>query len=374
MQNHIEYSQQDFDVLKVLFANPSEYIQITDNDLRLLPLYQNELELDMQNGPKLIFPFSHYYTEDSDDDEEFDSIRYEIQSLDLKKYPYGASYIDGQVYIHLHPGKLKRIIDESGNTFYLKKIEFKKYLVRPLDDINPEVYPRSYYFQEYSLIYFMRDAGINLSTFLKINIALDTHVIQIICDKIVKAVTLFHQREYIHTDIKADNLCIQFNSDYPEASQISLIDCEACQPIEDRMDFYNVPIPGTFTFYPPEIFLEHPSYVHDFNTLMLFQKLSYDLIINALNETQEITMLAEEGVDLKKVSASDLLFPLTPQTYIKKFLKAHQFGLFNVKTDLFALGCVLKEIIDYYEIEEESNPLVQQVHRLTAWEPEHRMC
>lgn len=372
MQHHLEYTKHDFEILTLFFTSLPNYIKMTENDLALWPLYQNELELNMEKKPQLVFAFSYYQSDDSDDDVELDHSHYAIESIDLSKYLFGASYIDERVYIHLNGGDLKLILDEFGNTFYLKKRKFENYLLKPLDEINPEVYPRSHYFQEWSLIYFMKDMGITLRDFLELNIFLEHEVIQIIGDKIIQAVTSFHEQKYIHTDIKPDNICIQYNESHPKDSKISLIDCESCQPTDEYMDFYRVPTPGTFTYYAPEIFLQLPSYVHDFETLMVFQKLSFEVINRKLDQQLEKRILKEHDISLDKLTSSDFLHSFTPEEYMNTFMKKYEFGVFNVKTDLFALGCVLKDISDWYTLQDSSSPLIEQMQRLTDAKPGYR--
>lgn len=370
MQHALEYNDSDFNLLNEFFCTAPKHIEMTANDLSLWPLYQNELELNTEHGFHLIFPFSFYQTDDFDDDEEFDHVKYEIKEPEpLRRFPYGASFIDHSVYIHLNHGKIIKVVNQQGRFFYLKKTLLKNYHIKPLDEINPAVYPRSHYFQEHNIIHFMNDMGVDLKYFMVQHTQLAPEIIFMLTEKIIQKVAELHQKQYIHADIKPENICIQYDERHPEQSIVSLIDCESCQSIEDHVDLSRITLPGTFTYYAPEIFIQLPTYVCDFKTLMLFQELSYEVINKTLSKQKELRALRKNGIDITSLVESDFLASLNPNQYFRLFMKNYEFGVLSIQTDLFALGCVLKEFIDYYDLSDFAN---QQIEHLIEFNPSIR--
>lgn len=391
-----QVTDEEFEVLSQYLATPE--IFSTFHDPNFWKPFKHGLYISkpdaITHNRYYHLPVSHYIHPENVSD-TFESLLFDFEEDDeptetvIKvefpqendRFEHGATFINDKVYVEIDEpysnSSLKTHLDSSNNPFLLKELAYSIHKVKPLNLVNPNVYIGDLYFRQFKMYWMMRFVGDNLYDFFSLNPNLPSNIIDEIINQLIHLVHSFHEQSIIHTDIKPENICIQFNHNGNPA--IHLIDFD-----DSIMRHFNhhLPkiLPGTFTYYAPEIFINIPKQIQELNAFLAFQELAFNII----NKTATPEHEANINVPVSEQS-SLCIFPdindepeimgqlhqLSPKAFFAKFINENYIDYFGTQTDLFALGCTLNFILNYHP-EPETSAHYKTMEKLLSYDPQSR--
>ena len=315
---------------------------------------------------------------DDDDDDVDETIIPLIHPHIEDNYQYAAIYYHQQVYLKPHSTEftlsIQRYFNLEREWFLLKSSPYYKYKVKPLIYANPDVYIGEHFFRDREIYFLMRDVGKNLNEFLQINPHLPTEMLEKIISKIIHLVSVMHEKNIFHTDLKPENICIELDKNGEPT--LNIIDFEDAVMLEFNARRPKV-VPGTFTFIAPELFENLPFSVNHFLSLMAFQDLAFHVIEKTGTAKQEM------AVEIASHKSSNLcLFPKTnknlghhnihkmsPFEFMQHFIRKNFNDFIGIETDLFALGCIIHILLTHHHPEPEKSPFYKTMTTLLSHDP-----
>lgn len=352
--------------------------------------YRHGLYLSEPNheGQRFYYlPISHYmnpgyigyegYFLDDSDDEPDETVIPLLNRHHDDTFKHAALCYHDQVYLHVDSidksSNIQRYINQQQQQFVLKSSQYERYKVKPLNYANSNVYFGDYFFRDREMFLLMRFVGENLYKFLDINPHLPKEMIEKIIEKIIQLVINMHDKSIVHTDLKLENICIEIDSE--DEPNLNLIDFDdAIMPeFNDRM---STVLPGTFTFYAPEIFKYLPESIRHFSSFMAFQELAFFIIQKTatLSHEMNIQHASSEKCDIcifpdnKTGETIHNLHQLSPAKFMEIFIDENYHEIFGIETDLFALGCIINLLLNHLSTPEQS-PYHETMKDLLSYDP-----
>jgi serine/threonine protein kinase len=318
---------------------------------------------------------------DDDDDDVDETIIPLTQPHTDDGYQYAAIYYHEQVYLSRHltddHSSIQHYFNSDQQEFILKSSPYSKHKIKPLLYANPNVYIGEHFFRDREIFFLMRDVGKNLYDFLQLQPQLSIHVLENIISKIIQFVSIMHEKSIVHTDLKLENICIKLDSN--GELNLNIIDFDDAVMPEFNARRPSV-IPGTFSFYAPELFKNLPSSVNHFFSLMAFQDLAFHIIEKTatIEQVMAIEIASNQSCDIcffpkrNKHSTPNNIQNMSPFEFMKRFIRANFNEIIGIETDLFALGCIIHILLTIHHPEPEKSRFYETMTTLLSHNPASR--
>jgi serine/threonine protein kinase len=281
-------------------------------------------------------------------------------------------------HIHPNPSQFKLIINRSGLQILLKKIPlFKVKSIKPLHLIQEEVYLSEGFIYKRHYYQAMRVLGQNLLEFA----SLHPEMKEELAHAIIEEVQQIHLKGIIHADIKPENFCIIQNEKGIQAKLIDFDDCFKVDEIIPDYGFY-----GTLPYFAPEFFSKLPIYIRTHEQFFRFKEhmqfsLNQDLTACLVSRYQKqnsprkstysLSALTHERIygflslgEIKAYTKIKLTLDFIDTYLLKMDWRAH----ISQASDIYALGCILKFIIEI----PQTSLFFEVSEKMLAWEPDKR--
>ena len=138
-------------------------------------------------------------------------------------------------------------------------------------------------------------------------------------------------------------------------------------------------IPGTFTFYAPELFKKIPLVVNHFLSFMAFQELAFHIIDKTATpeHMMAIEIESQKSCDLcrmppqNNIELPDNTYKISPRAFMHYFIRENFNDIIGIETDLFALGCMIHLLLTHHP-EPEQSPFYTTMATLLSHHPASR--